>query len=103
MVPGTIDYAASYFKYKTLIPIRDEPTYKALKSLQTELQVNTSSDKMDLGGGNHSYLALVLSDVDYNSILKAVPFVAPTYPLLLTIPNIATPIEVLELKNTYNE
>ena len=103
MAPGTIDYAASYFKYKTLTLIRGEPTHKALKRLQIELQSNTSSVEIDLGGSNYGHLALVLSDTDYNSISNTAPFVVPMYLLPLTIPNIATPIEVLELKDAYNK
>ena len=33
MALGTIDYVSSYFKYKTLTPIRGEPTNKLLKQL----------------------------------------------------------------------
>ena len=58
---------------------------------------------MDLGGGNHSYLALVLTDEEYASIPNTQPFVAPTYPLPLVIPTIATLIQALELKEEYNE
>ena len=62
MTPGAIDYASSYFKYKTPTPIRGEPTNKALKRLQTELRANASSVETDLGGGDHGYLGLVLTD-----------------------------------------
>ena len=85
-----IDYATSYFKYKTPTPIRREATNKALKRLQTELQANASSIETDLGGGNHGYLALVLTDEEYASIPNTQPFVVPTYPPLLVIPTIAT-------------
>ena len=60
---GSIDYAASYFKYKTHIPIWDEPTNKALKHLKIELQANASSIESDLGGEDHVSLGLVLSDI----------------------------------------
>ena len=52
MAPGSIDYASSYFKYKTPTPIRGEPTNKALKRLQTELRANASSVEIDLGEGD---------------------------------------------------
>ena len=80
MEPGTIDYIASYFKYKRPILICRELTNKALKRLQIELQANASSVEMDLGGGNHSYLALVLIDKEYTIIPNTTPFKAPTYP-----------------------
>ena len=103
MAPGTIYYAAFYFKYKTPIPICREPTNKALKRLQIELQVNTSSVKLDLGGGNHSYLVLVLIDKEYTIISNIMPFIAPTYSPPLTIPTTATLIQALELKDKYIE
>lgn len=59
---GTIDYASSYFKYKTPMLIRGVPTHKSLKRLKAELQANASSIETDLGGGNHRYLGLVLTD-----------------------------------------
>ena len=68
MTTGIIDYAASYFKYKTPTPIQGEPTNKALKRLKTELQANASSVKSNLGGGDHGYLVLVLSDVEYANV-----------------------------------
>ena len=103
MAPGTIDYASSYFKYKTPTPIRGEPTHKSLKKLMTELRANASSVETDLGGGNHGYLALVLSDEEYATIPNTEPFILPTYPPPLVIPNNATPIQALELKEAYTE
>ena len=73
----SIDYASSYFKYKTPIPIRGVPTYNDLKQLKLELQANASSVETDLGGGNHGYLGLVLTDAEYASINGTIPFVLP--------------------------
>ena len=78
MTPGAIDYANSYFKYKTPTPIQGTPTNKTLKRLKTELRANASSVESDLGGGDHGYLGLVLTDVKYASIRPALPaFVTP--------------------------
>ena len=68
MTIGTIDYASSYFKYKMPTPIRGEPTHKLLKRLKLELQSNASSIETDLGGGNHGYLGLVLTEEEYATI-----------------------------------
>ena len=62
MTLGTIDYASSYFKYKNPTPIKGKPMYKSLKRLKMELQANASSVETDLGGENHGYLELVLTD-----------------------------------------
>ena len=103
MTIGSIDYASSYFKYKTPTPICGEPTNKALKTLQKELQANASSVETDLGGGNHGYLGLVLTDAEYTTIPNTQPFIPPTYPPPLVIPANSTPIQALELKEQYNE
>ena len=57
---------------------------------------------MDLRGKNHGYLALVSTDVEYESILNTEPFIPLTYSLPLIIPATAIPIQVLELKDSYN-
>ena len=98
MAPGTIDYAASYFKYKTPTPICGEPTNKSLKRLQTELQANTSLVETNLGSGNHGYLGLVLTDAEYAVIHNIQPFVLLNYLPPLAIPANTILIQVLELK-----
>ena len=86
-----------------LVPACGEATNKDLKRLQTELHANNSSIEMDLGGENHCCLALVLADTKYATIPNTEPFVAPECLALLAIPTIATPIEALKLKETYNK
>ena len=103
MAIESIDCTSSYFKYKTPALIWDEPTNKSLKTLQKELQANASSVETDLGGGNHGYLRLVLTDAEYASIPNTQPFVPPTYPPPLVIPANSTPIQALELKEEYNK
>ena len=100
---GIINYAASYFKYKIPKPIRGVLTYKALKYLKLELQANASSVEIDLGGGNHRYLNLVLIDTKYASINRTIPFILTIYPRPVTIPNTAMAIKALQLKDEYNE
>ena len=100
---GIIDYASSYFKYKTPTPIRGEPTHKSLKRLKLELQANASSVETDLGGGNHGYLGLILTDQEYATIPHTAPFVPPTYPAALNIPSDATQIQALQLKDEHQE
>ena len=86
MTSGNIDYAALYFKYKTPNGINGEPTYKSLKRLKTELRANASSVDTDLGGGDHGYLGLVLSDAEYARISPTpAAFVAPNFPGALVI------------------
>ena len=79
------NYAETYFPYKTPTRILGEPTYKGLKTLKTELTANASSVDCDLGGGDHGYLGLVLSDADYGA-LTGHAFVPPAFPGPLAIP-----------------
>ena len=103
MTIGIIDYASSYFKYKTPTPIREVPTHKALKRLKTELQANASSIETDLGGRDHGYLGLVLTDAEYATVPYTQPFTAPNHPNPLVIPLNATAIEALQLKEAHTE
>ena len=98
MTIGTINYASLYFKYKTPMPIHGEPTHKSLKRLKLELQANASSVETDLGGGNHRYLGLVLTDEEYALIPNTQPFIAPNYPPPLIISANTTQIQALQLK-----
>ena len=67
-------------------------TYAALNRLQMQLQANTTLVETNLGRGNHSYLALVLSDTDYASISKMLLLALLMCPLLLTAPTAAISI-----------
>ena len=68
MTSGAVDYTASYFKFKTPMPIIGTPTHKTLKRLKQELRANASSVESDLGGGDHGHLGLVLIPAEYSSI-----------------------------------
>ena len=68
MATGAVDYAASYFKFKTPTPIIGAPTHTTLKRLKQELRANASSVERDLGDGDHGYLGLVLDEAEYAKI-----------------------------------
>ena len=84
MTNGAIDYAATFFRYKTPTPIHGTPTNTTLKRLKTELGANASSVESDLGGGDHGYLGLVLTDEEYARISLNL-FVPPYFPGELNI------------------
>ena len=97
-----VDYAASYFKYKTPTPINGELNHTSIKRLEVELTANAcgvEQHKEDWG-----YLGLVLSDEDYAKI-KPTPtkFEAPEYPKELTIPTNATQVTAFNLRKKYKE
>ena len=101
MTTSRIDYRASYFPYKSPTPIQGEPTYKALKRLKNELRANASSVDCDLGGGDHGYLGLVLTENEYNRVTPNHPFVAPRFPRALVIPPRTETIEALNIKEAH--
>ena len=103
MTLGAVDYAASYFKYKTPTPIQGTLTHKTLKRLKAELRANASSVETDLGGGDHGYLGLVLNAADYALLNPEHPFEAPAFPGQLTIPANATQVQAFTLQNKHNE
>ena len=104
MTTLNIDYATSYFKYKRPIPIQGAPSNKSLKRLKAELRANASSVETDLGGGDHGYLGLVLTDVEYAKINPTPPaFVPPTFPTPIVIPTGTTQVEALQLREQYKE
>ena len=73
---SNIDYARTYFKYAVPAPINAEPSNKTLKRLKTELRANACSIDTNLGGDDHVYLGLLLTDVEYARILPTPdPFV----------------------------
>ena len=81
MLRTKFDYGTLYINYPVPTPINIEPTNKTIKRLKHELCVNTSSMDTDLGGGNHGYLILYLSDVEYVQMIPTpTPFVAPVWP-----------------------
>ena len=106
MTLGAINYVALYFKYKTPTPIQGTPTYKALNWLKAKLSANASSVETDLGGGNHGYLWLVLSDAEYANV-SPTPFLIPAYPAPLNIPANTMQVQAfkrlsnMKKKNTY--
>jgi hypothetical protein len=101
-MPTQTDYTQNYFKYPTPTPITGEPTHKALKRLKNELRANASSVESDLGGGDHGYLGLVLTDAEYANVSNT-QFVAPNFPGTLTIPTGTDAVPALQLRETHKE
>ena len=101
MASGAVDYAASYFKYKTPTPIIGAPSHKTLKRLKQELRANASSVDTDLGGGDHGYLGLVLTDEEYLRVAPNTPFVAPEFPCSLLIPANTDMVTAMNLREAH--
>jgi hypothetical protein len=81
-----------------------EPTYETIAALKRCLQSNASSIKCTLGGGQHGYLALIISGEMYATLSNNVPFVVPeTPPVEPEIPNGATAAQITEAHCRHSE
>ena len=80
------------FEYKTLDRIHGCPTLPTLLRLYRQLKWNALSIRTTLGGGRYGYLALVLTNRDYNNLPHTTPFRRPTDPGLFrpTVPRAAS-------------
>ena len=70
--------------HPTVDPIINMPTYQTIQELHLKLNANAVSIYTNLGGGNHSFLRLTVSEAQYNSV-SLIPFVAPTHPSAIPI------------------
>jgi hypothetical protein len=68
------------FPHTVLTPIVGKPTLATLTLLKLELYANAMFTESTLGGGNHGYLALVMSAAEYSLQPGTVPFVEPANP-----------------------
>ena len=99
-----VDYATLYFKYPVPTPIIGEPTNKSIKQLKQELRANSSSVDTDLGGGDHGYLGLYLSDVEYAWINPTpTPFVAPAWPGTLALDPASTAVQAVHAREAHQD
>lgn len=95
-----VDYASAYFPFREPTKIVGEPSYRTLTQLRKELHANASSVDSELGGGNQGYLGLATHDANYPG---ATAFVAPGYPADLTIPDIYSNMQAMNLREQHKE
>ena len=83
-----LSYAKDYtflFQYKELDRISGQPTLDSLTNILRQVKINAQSVPPVLGGGNYSYLVLVLTPEIYNSLPNVIPFIRPVHPGIFTI------------------
>ena len=97
-----VDYTTSYFKYTTPTLIRDKPTNKALNRLKTELRADTSSVESDMSVGDHDFLGLVLTELEYVRV-SAAAFITLNFPTALKVPATETSTEAVRLRYRHIE
>lgn len=80
------DNISSKFKYPTLTKVHGILNYQSLKILKDEVKTNASCIYLDLGGGAHGHLGLVLTSQEYARV-SVVPYQHHIHPGTLVIPN----------------
>lgn len=98
-----VDYVNTYFPHPEPTKIKGKPNYKSLTTVFNKIKANASGVDCNLRGGNHGYLGLVLSDVEYANISGTVLFIAPEFPAPLTVPATATQVQAFNLKTQHDE
>ena len=83
---SSVNYKDSYSEHPVLTTIRGEPTYETLHHPKNELKANASSVTTTLGGVNHGYLGMILTQEEYHHISPNDPFTRPSDPGVL-VPN----------------
>ena len=51
-----VNYIDTYFEFKKLSKIHDEPIYDSLKKIKDGLKANAAAVGSELGGGQHGHL-----------------------------------------------
>ena len=85
MTTSTVDYRNTFIEHANLTKIHGEPTFESIRTLQCEIIINALSVHLDLGGGAHGHLGLVLSPQEYALHSDAV-YERPQHPRQLIIP-----------------
>ena len=62
------DYKERYFEYKELLRVHGKPTLDKIIKVWRQLKRNAQRIPTTLGGGNHGYLALLITATEYLNI-----------------------------------
>ena len=76
---SNINYKDTLFKQVNLTPICGEPTFKTIHKIWNEIKSNSNAVA-------HGHLGLALTEVQY-TLISTTPFVYPTHPGPLIIPD----------------
>lgn len=98
----TTNYRQEFFEYTDLTPVIGQPNFESLNKLKNELKSNAQSVPCVLGGGNHGFLGLVLSQAEYQAIVPGANFVPEPHPGNLVIPAGTSNVQARVLESNYN-
>ena len=99
----TVEAMLESFPNNPVTKIDGEPTYQILRLLETELVQNTSSLIIELGGGNHGYLGLVLSAEKYILLIGHVFIPHPNPGPIQTFSANCTQPQIAQVSATHKE
>ena len=102
MVFSGINYRETYFEFPELTKLQGEPTSESLFQLRNELKANAQAVYSNLSDGTHGHLALILSDAQYANLTDQ-PFIRPTHPGSLAIPDGTTAAMATVMKEAHKE
>ena len=74
------DYCEKYFEHKDLDRIRGKPTIDKIVCVVNQLKRNAQCVPTTLFGGNHGYLAIIVSPADYTKLTGVTNITIPTDP-----------------------
>ena len=99
--PTTVDDVLAAFPHPSLPKIQGRPTYEALHALRQQLRTNAASIPTALGGGQHGYAAITMTDQQYQQLTNQ-QFVTPAYPgVHPAIPANATGHQIKQLEREH--
>lgn len=96
------NYRQEYFEHVDLTPVIGQPNFESLNKLKNELKANAQSVPCTLGGGNHGFLGLVLTNAEYQAIVPGVNFVPQPHPGNLVIPAGTTNVQARVIESNHN-
>ena len=83
---SNIYYKDTLFDRAKLTTMRVKPTFGMLHKLWNKKKANARSVYSNLSGRAHGHLGIVITDVQY-ALISPTPFVYPTHPVPLIIPD----------------
>ena len=102
MADATPDYRKTHFETSTLTKCEGEPTFDVILNWHNILKANAAKVHTGLFGGNHGYLALLLSAAAY-ALISPANNVRPIHPGALLIPANTTQHMAMTMKDAHKE
>ena len=80
MTSSTPDFRKTHFPHPDLDRVHGQPSIDQIDKIFRQLKQNAASVRTNLGGGQHGFLPLVLTNQQWTSIPNTQEFVRPTNP-----------------------